>query len=396
MNLSIKMSDIKPSSTLAITAKAKQMKAEGIDIVGFGAGEPDFDTPEHIKQAAIEAIESGFTKYTPATGILELKKAICEKLEKDNGLTYEPGQIVVSNGAKHSLTNAFMAILRPGDEVMIPAPFWLSYPQMVKMADGVPVIVKACKENDYKVTVEQLEERVSAKTKAILINSPSNPTGMVYSKEELSAIAEFAVEHDLFIISDEIYEKLLYDGKKHVSITSFGEEVRKRTIIINGVSKSYSMTGWRIGYAAAPLEIAKIMGNMQSHASSNPNAIAQKAALAAIAGPQACVGQMLVHFEDRRNYMVERLSIMEDLSFVKPNGAFYVFIDISKLLEKSYKGQNLSDAKEFARVLLEDKSVAVIPCADFGFDDHIRLSYAISKENIKKGLDRLEEFINAI
>ncbi|WP_105615943.1 pyridoxal phosphate-dependent aminotransferase [Vallitalea okinawensis] len=396
MNLSIKMSDIKPSSTLAITAKAKQMKADGIDIVGFGAGEPDFDTPEHIKQAAIDAIESGFTKYTPATGILELKKAICNKLKRDNGLTYEPSQIVVSNGAKHSLTNTFMAILRPGDEVMIPAPFWLSYPQMVKMADGIPVIVKASKENDYKVTVDQLEAKVTTKTKAILINSPSNPTGMVYSKEELSSIAEFAVKHDLFIISDEIYEKLLYDGKEHISITSFGDEVIKRTIIINGVSKSYSMTGWRIGYAAAPLEIAKIMGNMQSHASSNPNAIAQKAALAAIAGPQECVGQMLVHFEDRRNYMVERLSKVKDISFVRPSGAFYVFIDISKLLGKTYKDQPLSDAKEFARVLLEDKSVAVIPCADFGFADHIRLSYAISKENIKKGLDRLEEFINAI
>ena len=394
MILSNKGLDIKPSSTLEITAKAKQMKADGIDVVGFGAGEPDFDTPDHIKQAAINAINEGFTKYTPASGILPLKKAICNKLEEDNNVKYTPSQIVVSNGAKHCLTNTFMAILNPEDEVIIPAPFWLSYVQMVKIADGVPVIVKASKENDYKITVEQLESVLTKKTKAILINSPSNPTGMVYSEKELREIAEFAVKNDLFIISDEIYEKLIYGDEKHISIASFNKEIYDRTIIINGVSKSYSMTGWRIGYSAAPEAISKIMSNIQSHASSNPNSIAQKAALAAISGDDKCIEDMKVEFNRRREYMFGRITKMPYIKAIKPQGAFYVFVDLDEVIGKKYKDEVIENASIFAKLLLDNEKVAAVPCTDFGFDTHFRLSYAISMENIEKGLDRIEEFLN--
>jgi aspartate aminotransferase len=393
MILSSKALDIKPSSTLAITAKAKQMKADGIDVVGFGAGEPDFDTPNHIKEAAIKAMNEGFTKYTPASGILPLKEAICKKLQDDNDVSYKPNQIVVSNGAKHSLTNTFMAILNPSDEVIIPGPFWLSYVQMVKIADGVPVVVKASKENNYKVTIDELKKALTDKTKAILINSPSNPTGMIYTEEELRAIADFAVSNDLFVVADEIYEKLIYGDEKHVSIASFNEEIYKRTIIINGVSKTYAMTGWRIGYAAAPAKIAKIMGNVQSHASSNPNSLAQKAALAAISGSQECVDVMKTEFNKRRNYMYDRISNMSYISAIKPQGAFYLFVDLADVLGKKYNNEVIEDANVFAKLLLDNESVAVVPCTDFGYNTHFRLSYAIAMENIEKGLDRIERFL---
>jgi aspartate aminotransferase len=396
MILSEKLSGVKPSSTLAITAKAKQMKVEGIDVVGFGAGEPDFDTPEHIKAAAIEAIQTGFTKYTPASGTVELKQAICNKLKKDNGLNYEINQIVVSNGAKHSLTNAFMAILNPGDEVIIPAPFWLSYAQMVHIADGVPVIVKATKETDYKATIELLKSALTDKTRAVIINSPSNPTGMIYSEDELKAIAEFAIENDLFVISDEIYEKLIYGDKKHISIASLGEDIYNRTIVINGVSKSYSMTGWRIGYTACHADIAKLMSNMQSHGASNPNSIAQKAALAAIEGSDDCIEAMKVEFDKRRKYITKRVNDLKYVSCIEPEGAFYVFVDLAEALNKSYNGEMIQNAANFTKLLLENEKVAVVPCGDFGFDTHIRLSYAISLENIEKGLNRIEKFINAL
>jgi aspartate aminotransferase len=396
MELSKKAKNIKPSSTLAVTAKAKKMKAEGIDVVGFGAGEPDFDTPEHIKEAAIQAISDGFTKYTPASGTDELKKAICEKFKKENGLDYAPNQIVISNGAKHSLTNVFMAILNAGDEVIIPGPYWLSYPEMVRLADGVPVIVHGRKEKDYKVTAEDLEKYLSNKTKAIVINSPNNPTGVVYSKDELKEIADFAVKHDLYVISDEIYEKLIYDGLEHVSIASFNEEIYKRTIVINGVSKSYAMTGWRIGYLAAVPEVAKAISNLQSHATSNPNSIAQKATVAALTGPQDCVEKMRIEFEKRRNYMLERLSKISSFSVVKPQGAFYVFIDISQLVGKQFAGKSIENADVFSDILLESEKVAVVSCTDFGYPSCIRLSYAISLENIQKGLDRIENFVNQL
>lgn len=396
MILSNKAKTIKPSSTLAITAKAKQMKAEGIDVIGFGAGEPDFDTPDHIKQAAIEAINNGFTKYTPASGINELKEVICKKLKGENGISYNPNQIVISNGAKHSLTNTFMAILNPEDEVIVPAPFWLSYAQMIKLADGVPVIVKTTKENNYKATIDNLKSALTNKTKAIVINSPSNPTGMIYSKEELEVIADFAVENDLFVISDEIYEKLIYGDDQHISIASLNDEIYKRTIVINGVSKSYSMTGWRIGYTASSEEIAKMMSNMQSHAASNPNSIAQKATIAAIDGPQNCVEDMKVEFDKRRNYMYDRVCNIAYISAIKPQGAFYIFIDLDGVINKKYNDEVIESADTFARLLLDSEKVAVVPCGDFGFDSHIRLSYAISLDNIKNGLDRIENFINKL
>ncbi|TCT15027.1 L-aspartate aminotransferase [Natranaerovirga pectinivora] len=394
--LSSKAKTIKPSSTLFITAKANQLKAEGLDVIGFGAGEPDFDTPEHIKAAAIEAINQGFTKYTPASGIVPLKEGICNKLLNDNGLKYNPRQIIVSNGAKHSLTNAFMAILNLGDEVIIPAPFWLSYPQMVKLADGVPVIVKTTKEQQYKVSVEQLKEALNDKTKAIVLNSPSNPTGMIYTRDELNEIANFAVENDLYVISDEIYEKLLYDDVEHISIASLNEKIYEKTIIINGVSKSYSMTGWRIGYTASSEEVAKLMNNIQSHSASNANSIAQKATIAAITGPQECVDKMVVEFKKRRDYMFDRVEGMNYLSAIKPQGAFYLFIDISELFGKTFNGKVINNADDLADILLEEECVAIIPCNDFGYDDHIRLSYAISLEQIEKGLDRIESFLNKL
>ncbi|HHX60743.1 MAG TPA: pyridoxal phosphate-dependent aminotransferase [Epulopiscium sp.] len=388
--------EITPSSTLAITAKANAMKAEGLDVVGFGAGEPDLDTPDYIKEAAIKAINEGFTKYTPVAGILPLRQAICDKLYKDNNVTYTPAQIVVNNGAKHSLTNTFMAILDPGEEVIIAAPYWLSYPQMVKMAHGVPVIVETQKDNSYKLTPEQFEKAITSKTRAIIINSPSNPTGVVYTKEELEAIGKIAIKHDLYIVSDEIYEYLIYDGAEHVSIASLGKDFYDHTIIINGLSKSYSMTGWRIGYVAAPLNIAKAIDNIQSHATSNPNSIAQKASLAALNGDRTFIDNMRDLFAGRRDYMFERLINIEGFSVVKPQGAFYCFIDVAQLYGKQYNGKAIHSAQDLADVLLEAVNVVVIPCADFGTPECIRLAYAISMEDIKKGLDRIQSCVKSL
>lgn len=396
LSLSRKALAVKPSSTLAITAKAKELMANGIDVVGFGAGEPDFNTPDNICEAAIKAIHAGFTKYTPAEGTLELKKAICEKFMNFNGLKYEPSQIVVSNGGKHSLTNIFEAILNPGDEVIIPAPFWLSYPEIVKLADGVPVIIHGEKNNSYKVTAAQIEAACTDKTKAFVLNSPSNPTGMLYTKEELEAIAEVAVRKDFYVVSDEMYENLIYDGLQPVSIASLNEEIYNRTITCSGVAKSYSMTGWRIGYTGSPKEIAKLMGSVQSHQTSNPNSIAQKAAYEAIVGPQESVLAMCEEFDRRRNYMHERVSGMKLISALKPQGAFYLFVDVSQTLNKEYKGSNVSNLTNLAKILIEEYNVAVIPCDDFGAPEHIRLSYAISMEQIKKGLDRIEDFLNEL
>jgi aspartate aminotransferase len=396
LTLSRKAQAVKPSSTLAITAKAKELMANGIDVVGFGAGEPDYNTPDNICEAAIKAIHAGFTKYTPAEGTLELRKAICEKFLNFNGLKYEPSQIVVSNGGKHSLTNIFEAILNPGDEVIIPAPFWLSYPEIVKLCDGVPVIIYGEKANSYKVTAAQIEAACTDKTKAFILNSPSNPTGMIYTREELEAIAEVAVRKDFYVVSDEMYENLIYDGLQPVSIASLNEEIYKRTITCSGVAKSYSMTGWRIGYTGSSKEIAKLMGSVQSHQTSNPNSIAQKAAYEAIVGPQDSVAAMCAEFNRRRDYMHERISGMKLISALKPQGAFYLFVDVSQTLDKEYKGAKISNLANLARILIEDYNVAVIPCDDFGAPEHIRLSYAISMEQIKKGLDRIEDFLNAL
>ena len=396
LTLSNKAKKVKPSSTLAITAKAKELKAQGLDVVGFGAGEPDFNTPENINKVAIEAIESGFTKYTPASGTNELKEAVCRKFKEFNKLNYEPNQIVISNGGKHSLTNVFSAILNPGDEVIIPAPYWLSYPEIVKLADGVPVFVRGGKEEGYKVTVEQLQAVTTDKTKALILNTPNNPTGMIYTREELEAIAKYVVDNDIYVVSDEMYEHLVYNGNEHVSIASLGEEIYKRTITVSGVSKSYAMTGWRIGYTGSSAEIAKLMSSIQSHQTSNPNSIAQKATTEALNGPQDTVLAMVKEFDKRRQYMYNRISKMPLVDALEPLGAFYVFIDLGEALKKEYKGKVIGTSAEFARILIEDYNVAVIPCADFGFDDHIRLSYAISLEQIEKGLDRIESFLKSL
>lgn len=393
LTLSKRAMAVKPSSTLAITAKAKEMKANGIDVVGFGAGEPDFNTPDNICEAAIKALKNGFTKYTPVSGMLELRKAICDKFKQINNLSYEPDQIVVSNGGKHSLTNIFSAILNPGDEVIIPSPYWLSYPEIVRLADGVPVYIRAEKSQSYKITAKQLENAYTDKTKALILNSPNNPSGMVYTREELEAIARVAVEKDFYVVADEMYEHLIYGGEAHISIASLNEEIYKRTITCSGVSKSYSMTGWRIGYTGSTKEIARLMSSVQSHQTSNPNSIAQKAAYEALIGPQDSVYSMKEEFEKRLNYMTGRIDKMKHISVLKPQGAFYLFIDISKTFDKSYRGQKVGNVDNFTKYLIEDYRVAVISCDDFGFDDHIRLSYAISLEEIKKGLDRIEAFL---
>lgn len=393
LELSKKAQAVKPSSTLAITAKAKELKSQGIDVVGFGAGEPDFDTPDNINNAAIKAIHDGFTKYTDASGTLELKQAVCKKFEAFNKLSYKPGQIVISNGGKHSLTNVFEAILNPGDEVIIPAPYWLSYPEIVKLSDGVPVYIKATKEQNYKVSAQQIAAACTDKTKALILNSPSNPTGMIYTREELQAIADVVVEKDIYVVADEMYENLIYGEVEHISIAALGEEIYKRTITCSGVAKSYSMTGWRIGYTGSSAEIAKLMGSVQSHQTSNPNSIAQKAALEAITGPQDTVAAMAEEFNRRRLYMVDKLAAMPLVDAITPQGAFYVFVDFSKVLEKEYNGSQISTTDKLAEILISDYNIAVVPCGDFGFDDHVRLSYAISQEQIQKGMERLELFL---
>lgn len=386
-------SGIAPSSTLAITAKANALKAEGIDVVGFGAGEPDFDTPDYIKEAAVKAIMQGFTKYTPASGTVALRKAIAKKLKEENNVTYTENQVVVCNGAKHALVNTFMTILNPGDEVIIPAPYWLSYPEMVKLAYGEPIYINTKKENEFKLQPEEFERYITSKTRAIIINSPSNPTGVVYTKEELKALAEIAVKHDLWIVSDEIYEYLVYNGAQHTCVASLSEEIYARTITINGLSKSHAMTGWRIGYIAAPLEVAKAAGNLQSHATSNPNSIAQKAAEEALTVPSDFVETMVKEFAKRSDYMYKAFSEIPVFDVIKPNGAFYCFIDVSKLYGKSYRGVKVASAADFAAILLEYANVAVVPCADFGAPDCMRLSYAISMESIKKGITRIKELV---
>lgn len=393
MEISNKFKSISPSPTLMIDSKFKQMKADGMNVVGFGAGEPDFDTPQHIKDAAIEAINSGFTKYTPASGTMDLKKAIADKFNKDNGLCYEPSQIVVSNGAKHSLINVFGAILNPGDEVIVPAPYWVSYPEMIKYNDGVPVVIHTTEENGFKFSAEEFAAAITPKTKAIVLNSPSNPTGMVYTEDELRAIADVAVKNNIFVVSDEIYEHLIYDGAKHVSIASFGEEIKDLTIIVNGVSKTYAMTGWRIGFTASNAAIAKAMGNVQSHTTSNPNSIAQVATLAALTGPKDDLETMLKAFDERRKYMVDRINAIEGVSCLRPQGAFYVMMNISKLKGKTIAGKLINSADDFAEVFLDKELVAVVPGNGFDAPDYVRWSYATSMDNIKEGIDRLERLL---
>ncbi len=392
--LSARAKQISPSVTLAIDAQAKQMAADGIDVISFGVGEPDFDTPAHIRQAGIDAINSGFTRYTAASGIVDLKKAICEKFERDNGLTYTPDQIVVSNGAKHSLYNALQVLVEDGDEVIVPVPYWVSYTEMVKLAGATPVLVEAKEENDFKLRVEDLEAVVTAKTRALILNSPSNPTGMVYNEAELQAIADFCLKHDLFVISDEIYEELVYDGIKHYSIATVEPKIKDFTIIVNGMSKAFAMTGWRIGYTASHADIAKAMGSLQSHSTSNPNSIAQKASVAGLTGSMEPVHAMVAEFAKRRDFMVERVNQIKGLSCRKPQGAFYVMANVKELMGQTIGGEKIQDDLQLASVLLNKAHVAVVPGTAFGAPGYMRLSYATSMEKIKEGLDRIDQLIN--
>lgn len=388
-------SAVHASTTLAIDAKAKQMKADGLNVVGFGTGEPDFDTPENIKEAACAAIREGKTKYTPAAGIIPLRKAVAESMKRDLNLDYDFTQIVIASGAKHNLYVALRTLVNPGDEVILPAPYWVSYDEMIAMVGGVSVIVNAGEEQHFKITAEQLEAAVTEKTKAVIINNPSNPTGMLYSENELRAIADVCVKHDLYIIADEIYFKLLYDGRTFTSIATLGEEVKERTIIINGVSKSYAMTGWRIGYAAAPAHIAKIMANYLSHSTGAPSTISQWAAVEAFNGPQDTIEAMREVFEERRNYIVDRMNRIEGVSCIMPEGAFYVMMNIEKLKGKTIGGFEINTSDDFAMAFLEKELVAVVPCSGFGAPDFVRWTYATSMENIKEGLDRLEHFLKS-
>lgn len=394
MLLSKRAQNIKPSPTLAIDSKAKALKAQGIDIISFGAGEPDFDTPSNIKDAAINAINAGFTKYCPVPGTPELKQAVIEKFKNENNLIYKPEEIIISCGAKHSLYNLFQAILNPGDQVVISAPYWVSYPDMAALAGAKSKVIKTKESNGFKMTSEQLKKSITKKTKAIIINSPSNPTGSCYTADELKEIAAICIENKILMISDEIYEKLVYDNFIFASIASSFPEAKDFSIVVNGVSKSHAMTGWRIGYSAGPKQIIDAMTNIQSQSTSNPTSISLKAATEALKGSQESVETMRKEFEKRRNYIVERLNSIKGVSCFKPQGAFYVFPNIKKLLNKMYDNKEISNCTDFAGYLLEKAKIAVVPGNAFGAPGYIRLSYATSLENIQKGLDRFEEAVN--
>ena len=396
MNLSKKANSISPSITLEITGKANELKAQGVNVMSFAAGEPDFNTPRNIIEAAIKAMDDGYTKYTKTSGIVELRKAICKKLHQENNLNYSEEQIVVSTGAKQCLANTFLAILNKGDEVILQNPCWVSYTELIKLADGVPVIVN-CDENDgYKLSAKNIEKAVTSKTKAILLNSPHNPTWIVYNKNELEEIAQIAKKYNLIIISDEIYEKLIYDGEEHVSIASLSEDAYERTIVINGLSKTYAMTGWRVGYTASSTKLAKVMSSVQSHMTSNVCSISQYAALEALTGPQDSINMMKNAFEERRNFMMKKLEGIDEVSFIKPQGAFYIMVDITYFIGKSINGIKINNSIEFAKILLEEEKVAVIPGAAFGLENFIRLSYATSMEVIEEGLDRIKSFLGKL
>jgi aspartate aminotransferase len=387
MQLSSRANSLTPSLSLSVDSKAKAMKSEGLDVCSFGAGEPDFDTPEHIKAAAIAALESGFTKYTPSSGIPELRQAIADKLQQENGISYKPSQIIVSTGAKHSCYNAILATCQPGDEVIIPSPYWLSYPEMVRLAGADPIFVQTKEENGWKITRDDFENAMTPRTKMIIINSPNNPTGAVYTREEIEGIAAVAAEEEILILADEIYEKLVYDGLEHVSIASLGPEFYDLTITVNGFSKAYAMTGWRLGYLGAPDPIARAIDSIQSHVTSNPCSFAQKGALAALKGDQQSVADMRDEFDMRRQYIVDRFAKISSVSIVKPAGAFYVLANISKL---GLTSQNFADR------LLSKANVSVVPGIAFGDDRTVRFSYATSLDVIKKGMDRFEDFCRTL
>lgn len=396
MQLTIRAKGISPSPTLTVDTRAKELAAAGERIINFGVGEPDFDTPEHIKAAAVEAMKQGMTKYTAVTGTLELREAICQKFARDNNLTYAPDEIVVSCGAKHSLYNAVQVLAGPGDEVIVPAPYWVSYLEQVKLAGATPVVVETRPENGYKLTPEELSNSLTSRSRLLILNSPSNPTGSIYTKEELAAIADVAVRAGIWVLSDEVYEKLIYDGAAHFSIASLGPEIKQQTVVVNGVSKSYAMTGWRIGYAAAPAPVAKAMAGLQSHSTSNPTSIAQAAAVAALNGPQEAVAEMLSAFAARRTYMLERFDGIPSIDCPKPAGAFYAFPDVSAYFGRRWEEKAVSNATDLAALLLEEAKVAVVPGVAFGNDRCLRFSYAASLEEIAEGMDRIAAVLGSL
>ena len=386
-------SAVQVSSTMAMDALAKQMAADGVDVVGFGAGEPDFNTPDHIKAAAVRAIAENITRYTPASGTAALKQAVCRRVKEDFGLDYQPSQVVVTSGAKHCVYIALRALVNPGDEVILPAPFWVSYLELIKMAGGTPVVVSAPESARFKITAGQLAAAVTPRTKALVLNNPCNPTGTVYTKEELAALAKVCVEKDIYVISDEIYCGLLYGGVKTASFASLGEDVKERAILINGVSKSYAMTGWRIGYLLSSERIARVMANYLSHSTGSPGSVSQAASVAALTGPQDCVEAMRRAFEERRNYIVSRVNAMDGVSCVKPDGAFYIMMNVEKQLGRTLHGELIRSSDDFSAALLKHGLVATVPGSGMGAPSFVRWSYATSMDNIKKGMDRLEAFL---
>ncbi len=385
---------IEPSATMAIDSMFKQMKADGLDVIGFGAGEPDFPTPDYIKEVGIQAIQNNDTKYTPSVGTVALRKAICQRLKEDCGVEYTPAEVAVSNGAKPCVYVALRVLVNPGDEVILPAPYWVSYIELIRMVGGVPVVVEATEAEHFKITPEKLAAAITPKTKCMILNNPSNPTGMMYSRKELEEIAKVCVEKDIYVISDEIYYRLAYDNEEFVSFAALGEDVKARTLLVNGVSKSYAMTGWRIGYVAAPAAISKVIGNYLGHCTGSPSSISQAAAAEALSASQETVEKMREAFEERRNYMVERMNQIEGVSCIKPEGAFYVMMNISKIFGKELFGHVIKDADDFGNMFLKYGKVAVVPGTSFGAPEFIRWSYATSMENIKAGLDRLECFLS--
>ncbi|GBR75917.1 aspartate aminotransferase [Candidatus Termititenax persephonae] len=396
LSLADTVGKVRPSKTLAVAAKARELREQGIDVINFSAGEPDFDTPQNIKDAAVKALQAGQTKYTAAGGTPELKKAVQAKLQRENGLTYTASQIIVNAGAKHTLFTLFQALLNDGDEVLIPAPYWVSYPDMVTLLRGKPIIIPTEAENNFEITVEDLQKYLTPRTKVLVLNSPANPTGSVYSQEKLQALADFLVDKNLYIVSDEIYEHFLYDGARFHSIAQLSEKIRAQTIVVNGVSKAYSMTGWRIGYAAGPENVLKAMTVIQSQSLSNPTSIAQAAAVEALNGSQSAVDKMLKAFQERRDYMCQFLLTIPGITCRCPQGAFYAFPDVSALYGKSCQGRKINNSEDLAELLLTAAHLAVVPGSGFGADNYIRLSYASSLENIRQGLARLKDFAAAL
>jgi aspartate aminotransferase len=386
--------EIAPSATIKVSARVKELRSQGLKVIGFGMGEPDFDTPEHIKEAAIQAIRDGFTKYTPTSGMPELKEAICEKFLRDNQLNYSPSQVMVSAGAKQAILNVILTLCDKGDEVLIPSPYWVSYPEQVKMAGATSIFLKTCDENNFNISVESLENAITPRTKLLIMNSPSNPTGAVYSEPELRKIVGYAIEKGLYVISDEIYENIIYDGLKHVSPATFGDEAMKKVITVNGFSKAYAMTGWRLGYAAGPQDIIANSIKIQDHVSSNANSIAQKAGLAALNGDNGCVTKMVEEFDKRRMYIVGRLNAIPGICCLTPQGAFYVFPNISALYNRSVAGEVPKNSSHLVNTLLEKAGIAFVPGEPFGSDNHIRISYATSMDAIVEGMDKLEEILS--